>query len=319
MLTGPLSLIRWLIALTTVAFAAAVFSPVAATADAGPQTWRVLVGSESPRMAISGMRFLPGEITIDAGDTVDWVANSAEPHTVTFLPGGQPVTSLPPLDPTDPQQVLQQGGSTYQSTGYFNSGILTSYTGTGFPLPVPLHTDYQLTFPSAGDFTYYCLVHGVMMTGVIHVQPAGSAYPHTRAFYHHEAKREAHAIRVDGNRLRAATRRLASHDLVLAGADDGTAMLMRFVRGTVTVHVGDTVAFDNGTGAPHTVTFGAEPANPFDPSTIKPVASYGGGDLSIFLPPGFDTHITFTAPGTYHYICAVHDFMGMVGTVIVRP
>ena len=47
---------------------------------------------------------------------------------------------------------------------------------------------------------------------------------------------------------------------VFAGADNGAVMVMRFLRPTVVVHVGDTVTFDNnGMGAPHTVTFGEEP------------------------------------------------------------
>ena len=28
--------------------------------------------------------------------------------------------------------------------------------------------------------------------------------------------------------------------------------------------------------------------------------------------------VTFTAPGTYEYICSLHDNLGMVGTVIVH-
>jgi plastocyanin len=27
--------------------------------------------------------------------------------------------------------------------------------------------------------------------------------------------------------------------------------------------------------------------------------------------------VTFTAPGTYNYICAIHDTLGMTGTVLV--
>ena len=35
-------------------------------------------------------------------------------------------------------------------------------------------------------------------------------------------------------------------------------------------------------------------------------------------PPGVTRfRVTFTAPGTFHYICAVHDQLGMNGTVIV--
>jgi plastocyanin len=29
--------------------------------------------------------------------------------------------------------------------------------------------------------------------------------------------------------------------------------------------------------------------------------------------------VTFKQPGTYKYICALHDNIGMVGTVIVEP
>ena len=29
--------------------------------------------------------------------------------------------------------------------------------------------------------------------------------------------------------------------------------------------------------------------------------------------------VTFTAPGTFNYICGLHDTLGMIGTVIVRP
>jgi plastocyanin len=29
--------------------------------------------------------------------------------------------------------------------------------------------------------------------------------------------------------------------------------------------------------------------------------------------------VTFTGPGTFNYICALHDDLGMVGTVVVVP
>lgn len=38
------------------------------------------------------------------------------------------------------------------------------------------------------------------------------------------------------------------------------------------------------------------------------------------LPPGVTRfRVTFTNPGTYPYICAIHDELGMKGTVIVLP
>jgi plastocyanin len=36
------------------------------------------------------------------------------------------------------------------------------------------------------------------------------------------------------------------------------------------------------------------------------------------MPPGSHYTVTFTKAGEFDYICALHDFMGMVGTVEVR-
>ncbi len=39
------------------------------------------------------------------------------------------------------------------------------------------------------------------------------------------------------------------------------------------------------------------------------------------FPAGVRQSVTYSFPnaGTYHYICALHDQLGMVGTVVVRP
>jgi plastocyanin len=66
---------------------------------------------------------------------------------------------------------------------------------------------------------------------------------------------------------------------------------------TVTIKAGQTVAwkFDDGTIV-HNVTFN----------------SFASNDLS----SGYYTH-TFTAPGTYRYVCTIHS--NMTGVVIVTP
>ena len=43
------------------------------------------------------------------------------------------------------------------------------------------------------------------------------------------------------------------------------------------------------------------------------VAAFGSGDIE---EEGTFSH-TFTAKGTYKYVCKYHEAMGMVGTVIV--
>ena len=239
-----------------------------------PKTWTVQVGSESSDQAIQGMSFLPSNIYINAGDAVRWVANSAEIHTVTFLAKGQP---LKPFNPFDPKQLGRQGGTGYDGHSYYNSGIMANVSNTGFKAV----EQYSLKFTHTGNFTYYCIVHGMAMKGAVHIRAAGTGYPFTQSQYDRQNKKEERKIVRDGEKQWQAARKQASNHKVIAGTDNGTAMLMRFVHHEIVVHLGDTVTFVNsGMGAPHTVTF--------------------------------------NKVGEFDYICALHDYMGMVGEVEVR-
>jgi len=301
-----------------VAALCAVLLPLAFSASASaspaphPRTWQVAVGQETRNDAIQGMAFLPGTVWINQGDKIIWTAKSGEIHTVTFLATGQPLSQ--PFNPSDPQQLQPQGGSHYDGVSYFNSGVLTDEPDSGFPS----HTTYRLTFDKTGDFTYYCLVHGVMMKGLVHVRPVGTHYPFTQKQYNQQAAIQKASILRDGRHLWAETREAATRHLVFTGADDGTAMVMRFINPSVTIHVGSTVTFENnGMAAPHTVTFGPEQPNIFVP--YGDPAHFTGQQLnSGILLPGSSFKVTFTKAGTYRYVCGLHDYLGMVGTVKVK-
>ncbi len=281
-----------------------------ADTPAHPHTWQVAVGQESMHDAIQGMAFLPGTVWIDAGDSVVWTARAGEIHTVSFLATGQPLT---PFNPGDPAQLFPQGGTTYDGTSYYNSGVMTDEVDSGFPAS----TTYSLTFDTTGDFTYYCLVHGAMMKGVVHVRAAGTHYPFTQRQYDRQSARQRSAILRDGLRLWNETLEHSTNHRVFAGADDGIAMVMRFVGQTVHVRVGSHVTFvNNGMAAPHTVTFGPEQANVFVP--YGDPTNFTGQPLnSGIMPPGSRFTVTFEKKGVYHYICALHDYLHMVGTVVV--
>jgi plastocyanin len=287
----------------------------ASAVTAAPVTWHVRVGAESPDMAVAAMSFLPREVWADAGDTVHWTSNSAEPHTVSFLPSGQ---QPPPFNPFDASQTTRQGGSTYNGSGYLNSGIMATQPIFIFD-PV---ASYDLTFTTAGDFTYYCLVHGSMMSGTVHVRAAGTPYPYTQQDYDRVGNQQTAAALFNGRAAYRQARQAyaTTGNDVLVGIDGDGFSVMRFVRDRVVVHVGDTVSFATTAEAPHTVTFGQEPPGLgiFAPSGDP--THYSGGDLnSGLLVPGTPFDVTFTAVGTYHYICAIHDDMGMVGDVVVEP
>ncbi len=126
--------------------------------------WIVYVGGQSPDMSVMTMGYFPEIITIDAGDSVTWILNSTEPHTVTFLSGNAP------LNPFLPQSLQPIGGNTYNGTGIVSSGLM--FQGQ----------EYTLTFTNPGVYLYGCVIHPGM-EGVVIVNPSGTPYPFTQAQY----------------------------------------------------------------------------------------------------------------------------------------
>jgi len=93
----------------------------------------------------------------------------------------------------------------------------------------------------------------------------------------------------------------------IGNADAGNAVTINWTLGaesspvTTTISAGTPVRWHNGDGTTHTVQADANPP----PSEIP---SIGPGATS--------AEQTITAPGTYHYHCAIHP--GMHGTLIVQ-
>jgi plastocyanin len=119
---------------------------------------------------------------------------------------------------------------------------------------------------------------------------------------------------------------------------------VRFSNENIRIHAGQTVEWDNkGPIFPHTITFGPEPVNLMNPSPDVTV-DQDGARHAIIRFPSDSTHsgfiiaapqerrglpqaplgvmrfrVTFPNPGTFPYICALHDELGMTGQVIVLP
>ena len=112
--------------------AAAIQAKAAVAANAGPQTHIVetAMGSGAPGCETSNACYLPQDITISTGDTVQWdnVDNAA--HTVT---GGSPADG---------------------PSGVFDSSLLMA------------GLDYSFTFNDAGSYDYFCMVHPWMVGSV---------------------------------------------------------------------------------------------------------------------------------------------------------
>ena len=89
-----------------------------------------------------------------------------------------------------------------------------------------------------------------------------------------------------------------------------------FVPATVTINAGEQVVWKNTSGYYHNVVDDpARALNRVDVSFPSGAASFG----SSLLQPDTAFYHVFSQPGTYHYVCTVHETAGMRGTVIVRP
>jgi plastocyanin len=305
---------------------AATVAPAALAAD--PVGWQAAAGTSTRDEAVQVNAFLPKNLTVDVGDSINWTVKSGEFHTITFPSGTEPPPFIVPINGVpqiNPAAAAPSGGPTYDGSAFANSGLL--FGGQQF----------SLGFTKAGTYSFLCLIHAGM-AGTVHVQDAGASYPASQATWNTASRVAANRFEATGRALQA--RSLAgarSSGTVAAGAGAaipgaGSVAVMRFLPSRIVVHAGQSVTWvNNDPETPHTVTFGEEP---------------GGGPLGSFFPGGLDGpghatisstsqsvnsgftgapflgttfSATFTAPGTYHFICALHDDLGMTGDVVVLP
>jgi copper-containing nitrite reductase len=91
---------------------------------------------------------------------------------------------------------------------------------------------------------------------------------------------------------------------------------MSFVPTIITINTGEQVVWKNTSSYYHNVvddpTRALRRVDVSSPSGSAPFASS-------LLQPGTSFYHVFDKPGTYHYVCVVHEGSGMKGTVIVKP
>jgi plastocyanin len=294
--------------------------------------WNATIGAQSADLGRQGLAFLPNEIWIHAGEFITWSMAANEAHTVTFLANGQP---RPPFTVGCPG--FSSDPASFDGTTCATSALL--FNGAKF----------TVVFPVAGNFKLVCLVH-TDMTGTIHVLDASQPLPHDQAFYDRVAQSESKDLLddQDAGALKhhhsANTVTVGHGEIGATGGGSNSLSVMRFTDPEITVHAGDTIEWTNDDPiTSHTVTFGPEPQDLFDPSsnvTIDP----DGARHGVLKSPSDTVHsgfiqaapqdrtglpqvpsgvtrfrVTFAEPGIYPYVCSLHDFLGMKGTVFVLP
>jgi len=325
---------------------AALMTSVITNAASATQ-WEAWVGAQSADLGNTALAFLPNEFWIHAGDSIRFTFAANELHTVSFLRTGQIRPPAFSVFGANGGVFVGCPGTTPDGSSFDGSTCVSSA-----PTPVPGQT-YTVNFPSPNNFKLVCLVH-TRMTGTIHVLLPSETLPYDQAFYDRQAGSERAELLSDGSGLEGrgvADAQETSANAVTAGISairgngggSQEVSVMRFLGASMIVRVGDTVEWTNlAPSVFHTITFGAEPVNAMPPSPGLAVDSDGVRHAVISSPnesmnsgfigsPNQETvgqpqapldftrfRVTFTAPGTFNYICSLHDDLGMKGTVIVH-
>ena len=314
------------------------------------QSWQATAGAQSPDKGRQALAFLPNEIWIHAGDTITWTLATDEPHSVTFLKPGQVRPSFTAGCPgTTPD------GSAFDGLVCVNSGRITT-VGTTYTVTFPIPGNYRLVCLIHTNMTG--LVH-VLPSSEPLPHDRGfyddqAARERLDLLSDHDAQPNSGEEEENGL-MEKHKIVVGTGELVSTPGGIQSVSLMRFMQPTITIHAGETVEWDSADVSGHTITFGQEPPNvtPQTPPSANVFGDPDGARHAIINSTSDSVHsgfiaqaghersgvpqapapvaqaqppvgvtrfrVTFMTPGTYPYICAFHDGLGMTGQVIVQP
>lgn len=104
------------------------------------------------------------------------------------------------------------------------------------------------------------------------------------------------------------------------GSADQAVQADLFFPGTITINVGDSITWADGSGEAHTISFGSAPPGPPDLAPAGGSSVDGSSFVSsgLFPPiPGKGYTLNFTKAGTFNYQCLIHP-VSMKGSVVVQ-
>ncbi len=313
--------------------------------------WHNTAGAQSKDKGTQALAFLPDEIWIHAGDSVTWTMATDEPHSVTFLKPGQirPTFQVgcPGNTPND---------SNFDGSSCVNSGRVTT-KGQTYTVNFPSPGNYRLVCLVHVNMTG--MVHVLDASQPLpHTQDFYDDQAQTEAqsllsdVESGKTGADEPARHDDSESTHRPTHTHSPEVMTGAGelvSNPGgiqSASRMRFMQPSITIHAGDTVEWFSDDVSGHTITFGQEPpdASPSTPPSANvsvdadgarhaTISSATDSVHSGFIAPAPQERtglaqapagvtrfrVTFTHPGTFPYICAFHDNLGMKGEVVVLP
>jgi len=316
------------------------------------QNWNAAVGGQSADMSKQAVAFLPDEIWIHAGDSITWTFNSGDIHTVTFLTTRQ----VYPFDQTQGCPPITPSGLPFDGSSCVSSADLT--LGQTYQVIFPKAGNYEIvclvhgqmfgvihvldpTLPLPYDQALYDKQAKEQLQALLE-----DADRHQHHAEHQHTIEDMFSAKVS-SRTKSVTAGIG--EIAATPGGQQSFSLVRFINGRVAIHAGDTVEWANlDPEIGHTITSGTVPQDLFDPSCSPncvvrtdpdgtPHATITSTQQNVHsglvaalledepgvpqgpVAPPTRFRITFTTPGTYPYVCAFHDSLGMDGQVIVLP
>ncbi len=283
--------------------------PAVGPQDDGTNLWRVVVGGMDMENEIEYHTFFPGEITINAGDSIWFAYEMPMFHTVTFtsveeappilIPDPEAEAPATPDPAAMPKLILNPIMMTGAGGNVVDGSELVSSAGDVFSDPsVP----WIFSFPTPGTYDYVCIPHAFNMQGRVIVQEAGSDLPADQAAYDQIASEAMAALQADGlaqiemYSTPAQSEKADGGTLweVAAGAGGPTSVrVMRFLPHDIEITVGDSIKYViQSEGEPHTATFvgeGEEPPADLIEETFADGSPKLVQSMETFLPQGGNT------------------------------
>lgn len=274
----------------------------------------------------------------------------------TYVPFTMPDPSNPQGVMINPLAAYPQGGAQYDGSALTGSGLLGTPPTNTMEYSLTFTKAGSFNYLCSTHSAQLPNGQVVGMTGSVTVVGANDALPKTQAEIDADAQATLDADNQAAAAAEPTAQKVAPPTTNADGTmtyhgnvgwDTGDYSYMRFSPSEFTVHVGDSIQWTQTADlTPHTITFfsgqkepdllvaepqaGGPPKLVLNPAAVAPMggSTYDGTGVSSsgFTPgkndpaPGPRSYsLTFTKPGTYEFICVLHDQMGMSGHVTVLP
>ncbi len=252
----------------------------------------------------------------------------------------------------------QQGAPVehFSGAGFVSSGVMTKVPPPFLPPNTPANDSFSVVFDKPGTYNFVCLIHLGAMRGTVTVLPPDVQDAPSQSDIDAQAQKEIAPMIGLVKAAEGQGQALAKKEPGLNGTTtyyvragnvdfttgDITAQSFGFFPQTTTIKAGDTLVWSST--YVHTITFKPSPPPPdfaiLKPQpngppmllpgpdvfteakpapTYDPTKYYNSGDIGLFGANGWSWSLTFDKPGTYDYYCALHQQLGMKGTIIVQP